>query len=280
VVGSASVAFPLNPVHHQRGSIGVTARQERLAANLNPKAYGPYGSPQWSCHGLALLHWVAFLNWQNLQDIRSHLTASKQRQRQIVIKENHREGEGGNTFPIWHVPIVNPGEQRARGAAYQFLWLTLLTHGWMGDLPTCEENNLHLSLKECSGDILLGWEAVEFYPPSPSYRELCYTILTSLNLLRHFDIPEPSLVAYSGAHPDWVSRRVSVDRTICLMGQPRISTPEHRNSPIRFLEPFCHLEENSIPLYLFKECSRPYLIAINRSSQDITGSVFNWECSL
>lgn len=51
-------------------------------------------------------------------------------------------------------------------------------------------------------------------------------------------------------------------------------------APIRFLEPFCHLEENSVPSYLFKECSRPYLIAITRSSQDITGCVVSQECSL
>lgn len=47
---------------------------------------------------------------------------------------------------------------------------------------------------------------------------------------------------------------------------------DHQNigtAPSDFLSHFCHLEENSVPSYLFKECSRPYLIAITSSSHNI-----------
>lgn len=81
-----------------------------------------------------------------------------------------------------------------------------------------------------------------------------------------------------GLHPERFSERMSVNGIVHLMGQPRIWSPGHRNGPIRFLEPFCHLEENSVPSYLFK--SAQGLIAINRSSQEITSYSISWECSL
>lgn len=98
----------------------------------------------------------------------------------------------------------------------------------------------------------------------------------------HFDLPETRTDCLRWGrepHLEWFNGKMSVHGTVHLTGQPRIWSPGHRNGPIRFLEPFCHLEENSVPSYLFKECSRPYLLAINRSSQDVTGCVISWECS-
>ena len=85
VVGSASVAFPLNAIQ-QQGSTVVTARQESPAANPKTQSCGPRRSPQGCCHGLAALHWAALSHLaylgsslQNPQDARSHMTASEQR---------------------------------------------------------------------------------------------------------------------------------------------------------------------------------------------------------
>lgn len=54
VVGSASVAFPLNALP-QQGSRVVTARQESPTASPKARSCGPCRSPQRCCHGLAPL---------------------------------------------------------------------------------------------------------------------------------------------------------------------------------------------------------------------------------
>lgn len=177
------------------------------------------------------------------------------------MKENHREGEEGEYIPYMACSYC---QFWGTDSSWDSRLLADSLYLWLQD-------ELHLSLKECSGDVLLGWEAVRFHSPSPNYRELRYAIQTFRN---------PGLLPVGEPLPVWFSGRVSVNGTVCLMGQPRIWSPRHRNGPIRFLEPFCHLEENSISSYLFKECSWPYLIAINRSSQDVTSSVVSWECSL
>lgn len=77
---------------------GGDSQQRSPAAKPTAQGWGPWRRPQWCCHGLASLHWVALSHlahlgssFQNPQDARSHKTASTKRQRQRVMI--HPEGE-------------------------------------------------------------------------------------------------------------------------------------------------------------------------------------------
>lgn len=159
---------------------------------------------------------------------------------------------------LWLPPSIGGHMGWGAGHASLWTWLTALDTG--GFLWRCADGQ--------------GGSEVSF--PPPNHWKLSYAILTFL---------KPGLTAYGGGGS--LTRSGSMGKCQLMgqftswapMGQPRIWSPGHRNGPIRFLEPFCHLEENSVPSYLFKECSRPYLIAINRSSRDVTGCVISCECS-
>lgn len=123
-----------------------------------------------------------------------------------------------------------------------------------------------------SGEVLIGWEAAG--SESPNHGELGRATLTFLKAEQIASRRAGQALTHSGSVANVSERDSSPHRTTQIWSQG------HRNGPIVFLEPFCHLEENSVPSYLFKECSRPYLIATNRSRQDIAGCVISWECSL
>lgn len=98
----------------------------------------------------------------------------------------------------------------------------------------------------------MGWEAVRLDSPSPPHRDL-------------------GLIAYGRGEPslEWFSWRMSADGTVHSQDNPESDHQNIGTAPSDFLSHFCHLEENSVPSYLFKECSRPYLIAITSSSHNI-----------
>lgn len=116
----------------------------------------------------------------------------------------------------------------------------------------------------CSRDVLLGWEAQASSPISS---------LQALLLCCNFDLPEPRPGCLQEPYPEPFLGSESVDRTAQNL------SVRTKNSSIRFFEPFCHLEESSETSYLFKECSRPYLLAINRSSQEMSSPAIRCECS-
>lgn len=115
-------------------------------------------------------------------------------------------------------------------------------------------------------DVLLGREALASSPISS-----LQAVLPCCN----FELPEPRPGCLQEPYPEPFLGSESVNRTAQNLN---VRT---KNSSIRFFffEPFCHLEESSKTSYLFKECSRPYLIAINRSSQEMTSPVIHNECS-
>lgn len=134
----------------------VTARQESPAAQRKARGCGPCRRLQWCCHGLAPLHRVALSHlahlWgssHNPLDAGSHMTASKWSLRQIVIhpwmKENHREGEGGEIhslsgmFLLFTLGADHPWGSRPGPPAPS------LCCGHTRGRSTCEQRYLHLS---------------------------------------------------------------------------------------------------------------------------------------
>ena len=160
------------------------------------------------------------------------------------MKENNREGEGGEIHSLngmFLLLILGNrsllGQQTSSSGS-----LPSSVAAWGSCLRVNKINcpchtRIFLEMCWCIG------RAVRLPSSSPNARELSHAILTFLN---------PGLIAYRGASPRVVQWE-NVSKWDCSPhGTTRIWSPGHRNGPIGFLEPSCHLEENSVPSYLFK----------------------------
>jgi hypothetical protein len=177
--------------------------------------------------------------WQPKSNDRGKLSWYIQR-----MKENNREGEGGEIHSLngmFLLLILGNrsllGQQTSSSGS-----LPPSVAAWGSCLCVNKINcpchtRIFLEMCWCIG------RAVRLPSSSPNDRELSHAILTFLN---------PGLIAYGGASPRVVQWENVSKWDSSPHGTTRIWSPGHRNGPIRFLEPFCHLEENSVPSYLFK----------------------------
>lgn len=74
--------------------------------------------------------------------------------------------------------LLTPGNRQLAGQQ-ALLWLAPCICGCIWGVLTCEQHEPHLSLKDSSGDVPLGWDAGRFRSLF-NFRELCYAILTFL----------------------------------------------------------------------------------------------------